>query len=323
MVKAPKHAERTPADLIQPRDTLRQRMLRARYAYLLLLPMFLSLVVFVYYPPLSALYHSFFDWNPARGANPSIFIGLNNFTEFFQAPNTALELKNMVILLIFGLVVSTTVPLLIAELLFAVKNDRAQYAYRILILIPVIVPAVVTTLLWKFFYDPDLGLFNTMLSAVGLGGLRSQWIGGFDTAIPSLMFYGFPWIWGTNVLIYLAGLVNISGEVIEAASLDGCTGIRRIWHIDLALVSGQIKLFVVLGIIYGVQAFQLQLVFNPANPGGPGYQTYVPGLEMYEQAFFDQRFGYAAAIGALLFLIVLGLTMINFRLMRTDNYDAR
>src|SRR5437764_1232477 len=82
-------------------------------------------------------------------------------------------------------------------------------------------PGVVVILLWRFIYDPNVGLLNDLLGAVGLGGLRHAWLGEFGTALYAMMFIGFPFVSGTSVLIYLAGLINISSEVMEAAELDG------------------------------------------------------------------------------------------------------
>jgi ABC-type sugar transport system permease subunit len=182
-----------------------------------------------------------------------------------------------------------------------------------------VAPLVVVILLWKFIYDPSVGLLNTLLGAVGLSALQHAWLGEFGTALPALMFIGFPFASGTSVLIYLAGLMNIPSEVMEAASLDGATGVRRILHVDLPLLMGQVKLFIVLGIIGGVQAFEIPLILTQ---GGPGWATEVPGLRMYQVAFEDNRFGYASAIGFVLFLVVLLLTFITFRFIRSSESEA-
>jgi ABC-type sugar transport system permease subunit len=137
----------------------------------------------------------------------------------------------------------------------------------------------------------------------------------------ALAFLGFPWVGGVAVLIWLAGLMNIPNEVVEAAAMDGTTGIRRIWFIDLPLLMGQIRYFLVLGMIGGLGAFQVQLVMtNP--PGGPGNQTDVPSLEMYLQAFENGRYGIAAAYGFMLFIVGLLLAVLMMRLTRTRTKGA-
>jgi len=319
MVTKVVRADGVQIELKAQQRSLWQEIVRARVAYLWLTPIFLCLGVFVYYPPLSAIYHAFFNWNPA---GQSTFVGLGNF-QFMLSDNVlGQSFINMIKLLAFGLVVSVIVPLIVAEMIYAVRHPGSQYAYRLLFLIPVVAPGVVVILLWRFIYDPNVGLLNGILGAVGLGGLQHAWLGEFGTALYALMFIGFPFVSGTSVLIYLAGLITISSEVMEAAALDGATGLQRIWRIDVPLVLGQIKLFVVLGIIGIVQGFGTQLIL--ATDGGPGYATEVPGLKMYQEAFEGSRFGYAAAIGLLLFIIVLVFTMITFRVIRpSSEFEGR
>jgi len=283
-------------ELTTHQRSLWQEIVRARVAYLWLAPIFLCLGVFVYYPPISAIYHAFFNWNPA---GQSTFVGLGNF-QFMLSDNVlGQSFINMIKLLAFGLVVGVIVPLIVAEMIYAVRHPGGQYAYRLLFLIPVVAPGVVVILLWRFIYDPNVGLLNGILGAIGLSGLQHAWLGEFGTALYALMFIGFPFVSGTSVLIYLAGLINISSEVM-----------------------GQIKLFVVLGIIGIVQGFGTQLIL--ATDGGPGYATEVPGLKMYQEAFEGSRFGYAAAIGLVLFIIVLAFTIITFRVIRpSSEFEGR
>jgi raffinose/stachyose/melibiose transport system permease protein len=126
---------------------------------------------------------------------------------------------------------------------------------------------------------------------------------------------GFPWIAGINFLIYLAGLQGIPTEVMDAAAVDGATGFRRFWLIDLRLIMGQIKLLVILSVVFSLQSFVLILIMTN---GGPGYASMVPGLLMYKAAFQDGRFGYACAIGTVLFVVIFALTYINMRYIRSE-----
>jgi multiple sugar transport system permease protein/raffinose/stachyose/melibiose transport system permease protein len=310
MAATPKRNAAVPALETRP---LWQRVWLARAAYLLILPMFLCMIVFVYYPPFSGMYHAFFAWNPT-GSSP--FVGLDNFRTIVNDPHFGQEVQNMLILLFGSLVTGITMPLIVAELIYAVRSANARYAYRFLFLIPIVVPLVVGQLMWMFFYDPNIGPIDALLRAIGLGGLARDWLGDFNTALYALIFICFPWVGGTSVLIYLAGLMNISPEIVEAASLDGTAGIRRIWFIDLPLILPQIRYFVVLGLIFGLQMFQLQLIVtNP--PGGPGYQTDVPSLEMYLQAFENGRFGIASAYGVMLFAVGLALCIVAMRFVRS------
>ena len=301
-----------PRPASDPQRSLWREILKARQAYVLLVPIFLTLGVFVYSPPISALYHAFFDWQPT---GETTFVGLENFRAMFNDEVLIGSFGNMLKLFAFAVVAYTLVPLAVAELIYAVKNRAAQYLYRVLFLVPIVAPMIVVILLWRFIYDPNVGLLNDLLEATGLGMLKRAWLGEIDTALYALMFIGFPFVSGTSVLIYLAGLMNIPREIMEAAELDGVVGWQRIWRIDIPLLMGQIKFFVVLTTISALQGFETQLVLTQ---GGPGWATQVPGLVMYQSAFQADRFGYASAIGLILFVIALLLTILYFKFIRSS-----
>ena len=295
----------------------RRLLISSLQAYLFLLPTFALIGVFSYYPALLALYHSLTDWNGILLAD---YVGLNNFREMLNDQVLQASLGNMVTVAIWSLVVTLTVPLLVAELIYALRNNRAQYWYRLLFVAPIVVPFVVTLLVWRFIYDPDLGLLNALLERLGIS-FQSRWLGDPDLALYCLLFIGFPFAAGTNVLIYLAGLQSIGESVIDAAKLDGAIGLRRIISIDLPLIMGQVRLLGILSLIGGIQGFGAQLVLTR---GGPGYATMVPGMWMYETAFSYSRMGYASAIGTSMFIVILGLTLVIMRSVESStDYTAR
>jgi raffinose/stachyose/melibiose transport system permease protein len=179
--------------------------------------------------------------------------------------------------------------------------------YRFLVVIPMLVPGVVFTLLWRHLYDPALGPINKLLEAFGLSFLERNWLGDPATALYAIIFVGFPWVATTNTLIYLGGLAQISESVFDACLLDGCTGITRILRVDIPLVLGQVRLLAILAAINALTSFNSVLILTR---GGPGYATYVPGYRMYEQAFISGQFGYGSAIGLMLFGLAMLLTFI-------------
>lgn len=284
-----------------------------KHLYLFLVPTFALLLVFSYYPPLFAIYNSFFQWN---GFSARVFIGLNNFVQLFQDTRFLNSISNLLILLGWSLSIGLSVPLIVAEFIFNLKNDRARYFYRLMFIVPMVVPGLVSTFLWRFILDPNVGLLNLLLEAAGGRGWRQPWLGGTRTALISFMIMGFPWVSGVNVLIFLAGLQGIPGEIFDAALIDGATGIDRFLRIDLPLVMGQVKLLLILGVIGGLQAYVGQLVLTN---GGPGYATMMPGLVMYQEAFTYNRIGYANAIGLITFLVILFFTYLNMRYVRSSS----
>lgn len=304
--------------IAERRRSLAERIWRAKHLYLYLLPGVILLAIFNYYPPISAFYHAFFRWD---GITNPTFVGLDNFRDMFSDPDLSVSIANMFKLVTFSVVVGTFMPILVAELIFNIKNERNSYFWRLVFVIQVVIPGIVTILLWQFILDPDVGLLNTLLSFVGLGQYQSAWLGDYHTALYSLMMVGFPYIGGANVLIALAGLQGIPESVLDACRIDGCQGLRRVWSIDVPHLLGQIRFFVIFGIIGGIQNFTLQLVLTSGpggTIGGPGTATLVPAADLYAQAFTNDRFGYACAIGLVMFLVIMALTVLSFGFMRSQ-----
>ena len=298
------------------RKSIWNEMRRKAPLYLFLVPTVLFLLVFMYYPAFTALRLSLYQWD---GFSPPRWVGLDNFQRLFTDSVMRASIGNMLILTLARIAIVLTTPLLAAELVFSLKNQRWQYWYRVIFVVPLVVPEVVTYLIWKFIFNPAVGLANVMLGNVGLAMLTNEWLGSHQTVLLSLALVGFPWIAGINFLIYLAGLQNIPREILDATAVDGATGLRRFRLIDLPLIMGQIKLLLILSVIFTLQHFVLVLIMTN---GGPGYASMVPGLLMYEAAFQDGRFGYACAIGTALFVVIFILTYINMRYIRAETEHA-
>ncbi|MBV7335021.1 sugar ABC transporter permease [Chloroflexi bacterium TSY] len=280
--------------------------------YLFLIPTIAFLAVFMYYPAFTAVRLSFYHWD---GFSPPRWIGLDNFERILSDNVMRTSIVNMLILTVARILIVLTTPLLAAELVFHLKSQRWQYWYRVLFVVPLVVPEVVIYLIWQFIFNPTVGLANVLLNNLGLSLLTNEWLGSHRTVLLSLALVGFPWIAGINFLIYLAGLQNIPREILDAAAVDGATGFRRFWLVELSLIMGQVKLLLILNVIFTLQSFVLILIMTN---GGPGYASMVPGLLMYEAAFQDGRFGYACAIGTALFVVIFILTYINMRYIQPE-----
>jgi ABC-type sugar transport system permease subunit len=291
------------------RGTLRA-MRKSWQAYALLSPIFLLLLVFVYYPPVLGLIRAFYDWAPLE---PARFVGLENFRMYFSYPESGREIANVIKLTCMGLVTGVMAPFIMAELIFAIRGAVSKEVYRLAIVIPMLVPGVVYTLLWQHIFDPNLGPINTLLGGVGLGALERDWLGDPATALYAIMAVGFPWVSGIGTLVFLGGLAQISDSVFDACLMDGCTGLRRLWKVDIPLVLGQVRFLTILSVIGALTTFERILILTR---GGPGYATSVPGLRMYERAFITGEFGYASAIGLLLFAFAMSLMFVINRVMR-------
>lgn len=278
-------------------------------------PAFILLLVFSYYPPIYALLQAFTDWNGTT-AN---FVGLDNFKELFADQLFWRSCLTVVILMFSCMIIGNVCTLILSEVLFNLKSKRANAVYRFLFVLPALIPGIVTIMMWGkvILTSQPNGLVNSLLIALGLPSC--QWFDGENTVLWSIIVYGFPWVGGTSFLIYLAGLNNIPDSVLEAAKLDGISAFGRIFKIDLPLIMGQIKYFIVMGIIGGIQGYTIQYAITNGGPG-LNYASMVPGYYMYKAAMNDSRYGYSCAVGLVLFVVILAVTLINNKLIKTEDY---
>ncbi|NLY30966.1 MAG: sugar ABC transporter permease [Firmicutes bacterium] len=287
------------------------KLLNKLFPYLLLAPAFILVIVLNYIPIGESVLRSLYDW---RGGSRATFVGLANFKELFQDMAFHISMKNMIKLLVFQLVVILTVPLLAAEYIFRLKNHPVlQNAFRVLFVLPMVVPRIVTVLIWQFIYDGDVGLLNGILKGLGLVSLARPWLDDPRLALYAIMFVGFPWVSGVATLIYLAGLENVESTVWDSCELDGARGLRRVFAIDIPLIFAQLRTMAVLTVIEVIGGYMFVDILVLTG-GGPGWATMVPGLNLYENAFKFSRMGYACAMGLTLSLIALFITLLNMSL---------
>jgi raffinose/stachyose/melibiose transport system permease protein len=285
------------------------------YCYLMMLNTVALLVTFAYYPALSAFYHAFTIWD---GYNPARWVGLNNFREVFTMPIYRKAAQNMALLGSWQVVRAAVFPLIAAALIYRMRSERSAYFFRLLFVLPIVVPGVVQVMVWQQLYDPSIGLFNEILKSLDMKPIA--WLNAPQTALPSLMFVDFPWVNGVAMLIYLAGLLAIPSQIIDAAAVDGASSWRRFFSIELPLILPQVRLIVILNAIGAFQNFGWQLL---VTRGGPIDATTVPAWQMYNEAILAGRFGIGSAIGVLLFVLIFTLTIINRVSLRSSvEYQA-
>jgi multiple sugar transport system permease protein len=236
-------------------------------------------------------------------------VGWSNFQRIFADPTLPQAVGNTVLFTVLALVIGYPVPLALAVVI--AELPKFGGLFRVLVYLPAVVPPVVAVLLWKWFYDPDFGLFNRALSTVGLGPF--PWLQSAATALPSLVVEA---IWagaGTTTLIYLAALAGISGELYEAAEIDGAALWRRIWHITLPQLRGTLLVILLLQVIGTFQIFTEPFVMTD---GGPDNATVSILLLIYRYAFVDADYGGAAALAVLLAAALAVISAIYLWLTR-------
>lgn len=294
--------------------TLWKRIKKNKLLYLFLLPAVLVITIFKYYPFLTSVYQSFFNWN---GANVHLFNAVQNYIDLFLDKSFRSSFVNIIVVCIATVCINLTLPFLAAEIVTNLKSVRKQNFFKMGFIIPMVVPSMVVILLWKWILAGDYGVLNMLLEAVGLDHLVTPWLATSRTALGSIIAINFPWIAGLPFLLYLAGRQNISEDLYEAAEIEGAGRLKKIIYIDIPLLASQRKLVITYMLIQAFQMFDQPYVLTS---GGPGTSTLTPALYIYQRAFNYNQFGYSAAVGVVLFLFVMLVTVINQKFMKdSDN----
>jgi len=300
--------EPIPKTLTGPRRSLTRELRRHWPLYFIAFPSILLILVFFYYPAITGFLYSFTYWDIKNIS----WAGLANYDKLIHDKRLIASAGNLLFLTLFNVAIVITMPLAAAALIFHLPHQRIKYWLRVYFVFPMIVPVVVTIVVWRWLYSIDGGI-NIMLDAVGLESISRAWLGDRNTVLGALAFVGFPWVAGLNFLIYLAGLQSIPQELLDAAVVDGAGPIGRFFRIELPMIRGQIRLLVMLTIIFWLRSFELPLIMTD---GGPGWSSMLPGLRMYHTISRDFNLGYGSAIGVVLFLVVFLVTMIQMRMTR-------
>jgi len=275
-------------------------------AYLFILPSLLGFLVFLVIPMFASLGLSFYDWELLT---PPRFIGLRNFLNLFSdrvfqlvIANTAYYTLGLVPL---NLVVSLGLALWLNTRLRGLPFFRAAF------FIPVVTVTVAVALIWRWMYEPHIGLIGTALRGIGLPS--PSWLGDPNWAMPAIIIMSVWKGFGYNMVLFLAGLQGIPHNLHEAAMLDGASPWQRFWRITLPLLTPVVFLAVVLTIISSFQVFDQAYVMTR---GGPANATNTIVMYIYQNGFEFFRMGYASAIAWVLFGLIFIFTLVQMQLQR-------
>jgi multiple sugar transport system permease protein len=225
------------------------------------------------------------------------WVGWENFERLFADPLFVVAWRNTAYFTALALVIGFGVPFLTAVVLNELRHAKGYF--RLLVYLPVMLPPVVTALLWKWFYDPGPGLFNSVLRGLGLP--TSQWLDSSSTSMVSLVLV-ITWAnMGSATLIYLAALQTIPGELYEAADLDGAGILKKVWHVTIPQTKFVILMLLLLQVVATMQIFTEPFVMTG---GGPEESTVTVLLLLYRYAFYYNDFGTASALSLILFAVL-------------------
>lgn len=267
--------------------------------------------VFVYFPLVENFGFSTLKWDIFSGSQE--YVGLANYTKLVEDPVFWTSFGNNVLFAVVSIVFQVFGSLVLAALIEGVRSERWQRALRAIYFIPCAISLTVAGLLFYFIYEPNLGLLNHLLQAVGLDGLRHSWLGEEGTAMPAVMAMSQWQGFGYSTLLFAVAIQRIPREIYQAAALDGTGPIRRFWHVTVPLVREMTGVMIMLTISGAFQVFNEVMVMTS---GGPNNSTQVLGTWLYRSGFVRNDFGYAAAIATVIFVVTLAIAVAQLWVAR-------
>lgn len=288
----------------------------ALWGYIFVAPVLLLFVTFVFWPMLFTFYVSLFKWN---GFGPLVdYVGLGNYREFLRDTQSVKTFENTAYFTAGALVGQLGLGFVLALIIDRIK--RWVGITRLVYFMPNILPGAAVALLWSYLLcAPAYGTFNAILSGAGLinvlpGVLWPRWLLGPESAMNSIILMTIWQFAGYYMVIYLAGLKAIPEEYHEAARVDGASGWQVFRHITIPLLRPTITFTVVINIIGSMQVFTPVIM---TTEGGPARATEVTVLQIFRTTYSYWRYSYGATMAVVLFLVILVLSFIQLRLLRS------
>lgn len=281
---------------------------RALLGFVFLTPTIIGLLVFIIAPMVGSLALSFYKWNVFR---PPEFIGFDNFERLFADARVLVGYRNTVILVVMTVSLLEVLAFTLAMLVHKIGNRFISTFFRTAYFLPVLLSGAATAVTLGYLFHYDFGVINYYLGFLGIDKIK--WLTSSDVVLIAI---SLTTVWrnlGFTFIIYLGGIANLPNEVLEAAEVDGARGLQRITRIVLPLLSPTILFATVTDIIKMLQFFDEPFIMTR---GGPGDASRTVVMLMYESGFGYQEFGYASAIALSLFLVILGVTGLQFYLSK-------
>jgi multiple sugar transport system permease protein len=276
-----------------------------REFYLFISPWIIGLILFDFGPIVASLLVGFTDWSLLERPK---FAGINNYLTMIKDP---LFFKALVNSLYFGLgTVGLGLILSFSLALLLNQKVRGIAYFRTIFYLPSVVSGIAVAILWIMILHQDFGLINSGLALFGIKGpgwlVQPQW------AMPAIIMMSL-WAVGGSMVIYLAGLQSVPQHLYEAAEIDGATGWAKFWNVTIPMMSPVIFYNLIVGFIASLQGFVLVLIMTD---GGPANATLMYGLYLYRNAFQFFKMGYASALAWVLLMVIIAITVAQFRLAR-------
>ena len=278
---------------------------RARFAYFMILPSMVIITLLTLVPLLDGLIVSIQSQDLAR-PNPTRFVGLAHYSRALIEDEDFWSSLGRTLIWTVGSVVGAYCLALSLALLVNIDIQGRKF-FRALFLLPWVVPEVSTALLWKWLYGDEFGILNFILKSLGMINSPVLWLADPALAMPSVIAVQIWKLYPVMFIVLLAALQNVPKELHEAATIDGANSRQRFWYITLPFIRGTSVIITLLASIWSFKNFDIIYLLTG---GGPAGATKVLATLMYQKAFWGSEMGYAAAIGVLMLVVLLLISIV-------------
>ncbi|MBG0832663.1 sugar ABC transporter permease [Planomonospora sp. ID67723] len=262
--------------------------------------------VFVYLPLVQNLQFSTLEWDIYSGSQE--YIGLDNYRKLLDDPVFWTSFGNNLLYAVISIAFQVFGALVLAALIESIRSERWRRGLRAVYFLPSAISLTVAGLLFYFLYEPNLGPLNHLLRSAGLGELAQAWLGQESTAMTAIIAMSQWQGFGYSTLLFAVAIQRIPADVYGAAAIDGVGPVGRFVHVTLPLVREMTGLMAIVTVSGAFQVFNEVMVMTG---GGPNNSTQVLGTWLYRSGFVRNNFGYAAAIATVLFVITLGIALLQ------------
>lgn len=281
-----------------------------RYGYLLISPVVLGFLFLLLFPLVYEVWMSLTDMELNSAGN---FIGMKNYVDLFNDKKYLNSMKNTLVFTVGVVPFNIVFAIILAQML----NQKLKGCgiYRTLMFLPYITPVVVWAQVWKLILAGDTGVLNSFLNIFGIRG--KNWLFDMKMTMPVVIANVIIKGVGYNMVIFLSAMMSVPKSYYEAAELDGANTVQKFLHVTLPMISPTTFMVVIMTIIGAFKSFAN--IYN-LTAGGPARSTQIIILYIYQKAFREFKFGYAAAASIILFILILILTIIQWTLRRKMVY---
>lgn len=295
------------AALERPRRPRRTKAARReeRAGFLFASPWLIGTLLFLIGPIVASMLLSFTNWNLI---SPAKWEGFENYRDMFGDRDFRQSIKVTMFYAILAVPLYQIAGIALATLLNL--RLRGMYLFRTILFLPAVLSGVAVAVLWAQMLNPDLGIINQVLRAIGIDD-PPRWLQSPDWAVPAVVLMGL-WGVGSGAIIYLAGLQNIPPQLYQAAKIDGARTWRQFWHITLPLLTPTLLFTLLIGVIGAFQVFDVAYILGGSRGGTRGALLFYV-LNMWNEGFRNGRFGYASALAWVLVVVAAIVIVLIFK----------